>query len=589
MNAPIPREKLERFARVLSEHRKRQAKAEQSQRGWYDEDGVRQGGLIAFVRYFWHVLEPSTPFVDGFALWAICEHLEAVTFGEVTRLLINVPPGFCKSMLVDVFFPAWEWGPMGRQHYRYVAFSYSASLTERDNDRFRTLITSADYRGLYGVELRNKTTLKVMNTKTGWKLASSVGGVGTGERGDRVIIDDPHNVVEAESEVIRTETVRWFRESVSSRFNDLETGAMIVIMQRVHADDVSGAIADLRLDYCHLCIPMEFDCNYQVDGDGNYVQRSTIGWVDPRYVEPDPDLPFGEAVAEAQAACDGELAWPERFSAEVVARFKKEAGPYAFAGQFQQQPAPRGGGIFKRAWWQLWDTPDGKFPAFDFIIASLDGAFTEKESNSPSALTVWGVFKHPELQQRRIMLIYAWRKFLEFSGPRIERLPDEIVTAGTPAHLARMRDAMYRRRTMEHWGLVEWCADTCKRFKVDRLLIEAKASGMSAASELQNRYGLQNWSIQLCPVVGDKYARALAVQPTFSQLMVYAPVRDWAEMVIEEMEVFPKGKYLDLTDSTSQAMKYLRDNGLARTDEEVHASEIENVRHRPRLKALYPV
>src|SRR5579862_8058276 len=139
MNAPLARFKLERFHRTLNEWRGREARKLQSQRGWYDENGVRQGGLIAFVRYFWHVLEPETPFVDGWPLWAMCEHLEAVTHGEIRRLLINVPPGFCKSMMVNVFWPAWEWGPMGRSHYRYVAFSYSASLTERDNDKFRTI------------------------------------------------------------------------------------------------------------------------------------------------------------------------------------------------------------------------------------------------------------------------------------------------------------------------------------------------------------------------------------------------------------------------------------------------------------------
>ena len=137
MNEHVPRARRENFAALLAERDRRQSKADQCQRGWYDKDGVRQGGLIAFVRAFWHILEPSTPLVDGWPMWAICEHLEAVTAGEVTRLLINVPPGFCKSLLVDVFWPAWEWGPMGKPHYRYVAFSYSASLTERDNDRFR--------------------------------------------------------------------------------------------------------------------------------------------------------------------------------------------------------------------------------------------------------------------------------------------------------------------------------------------------------------------------------------------------------------------------------------------------------------------
>lgn len=568
-----------RRQRLLYELSLRTARAEQSRRGYYDANGVRQGGLIAFVRYFWEVLEPVDPLVEGWPLWAICEHLEAVTFGEITRLLINVPPGFMKSLLTDVFWPAWEWGPMDKAHYRYVAFSYSASLTERDNGRFRDLIASHAFRELwkYRFDLRNKTTLKVINNKTGWKLASSVGGVGTGERGDRVIIDDPHNVTEAESEVVRGETVRWFRESISSRFNKIDAGALIVIMQRVNEDDVSGVILQLcaqGLDYCHLMIPWDFD--------PARAAPTATGWIDPRYDEDDPD------------ANSDTPAWPERFPKSSIEQLKIALGPYAWAGQYQQSPSPRGGGIFQRAWWQVWESDTGKFPPFDYILASLDSAFTEKEENDPSALTIWGVFSTPSFRdarvdektgilwqatnehRSRIMLVHAWEKNLAFSGPRIDPLPDESA-------------ARYKRRTMDSWGLIEWVNDTCNRFKVDKLLIEAKASGISAAQELRNRFGLQDWSVQLCPVKGDKVARALACQPTFSQGLIYAPERDWAERVIDQMAVFPKAKHDDLTDSTTQAIRYLRDVGLAQTDEERHAAEVARATHRPRPAPLYPV
>src|SRR5215475_3218538 len=91
---------------------------------------ARPGGLIDFVRYFWPVIEPETKLVEGWLLEAICEHLEAVTLGKVTRLLINVPPGSMKSLMTQVFWPAWEWGPMSLAHHRYVTFSYSSGLTE---------------------------------------------------------------------------------------------------------------------------------------------------------------------------------------------------------------------------------------------------------------------------------------------------------------------------------------------------------------------------------------------------------------------------------------------------------------------------
>jgi predicted phage terminase large subunit-like protein len=604
MNAPFARTKLEQFGKLLTEYQRRKAKAEQSQRGWYDESGIRQGGLIAFVRYFWSVLEPETPFVDGWPLWAMCEHLESVTFGEITRLLMNVPPGFMKSMLVDVFWPAWEWGPMKKTHYRYIAFSYSASLTERDNDRFRTLITHESYQRLYGpmktkvktetmpfeerdeagqVTLRNKTTIKVINTHTGWKLASSVGGVATGERGDRIIIDDPHSVQEAESERVREETVRWFRESISSRFNNLDTGALVVIMQRVHEGDVSGTILGPGFDYCHLMIPWDFDEARQTrqTDEGAEPIPTEIGWTDPREEE-------------------GEPAWPERFSEHGMTRLRAEADRFAWASQYQQSPMPRGGGIFQRDWWGLWEPDDGKFPIFDLVVASLDGAFTEDEENDPSALTVWGTFIHPDSKKQSIMLIHAWRKHLAFSAERFERLQveavidgqrwlPEMIVPGMDETEVKRRNARFKRRTQSKWGLVEWVQDTCQQYKVDLLLIENKATGRPAAQEIANRYGLQRFGIQMCEPKGDKVARALSVQPTFSQGLVYAPEREWSDLVISEMEVFPRGKRDDLTDTATQVMKYFRDAGLAMTDEEVAHEEYERGLHKPQRKALYPV
>jgi predicted phage terminase large subunit-like protein len=136
---------------------------------------------------------------------------------------------------------------------------------------------------------------------------------------------------------------------------------------------------------------------------------------------------------------------------------------------------------------------------------------------------------------------------------------------------------------------VEYRTHSCLRFRVDKLLIEAKASGISAEQELRNRYGFQGWSIETCPVKGDKVARALAVQPMFSQFQVFAPDRDWADMVMTEMSLFPAGRYDDLTDSATQALKYLRDRGWGQTDEEQRNAEIGTVMHRPRrLPPLYP-
>jgi predicted phage terminase large subunit-like protein len=565
------------------------AKAEQSRYGCYDKHGVRQGGLMAFIRYFWSVLEPATRFVDGWPLWAMAEHLEAITRGDINRLLINVPPGFQKSMMVNIWWPAWEWGPMNRPHERYLAFSYSASLTIRDNRRFRDLLCSDEYRKLYGdhVKLRNDAVNLVLNEATGWKIASSVGGSATGHRSSRILLDDPHSVAEAESEAVRGEAVRWFRESMSNRLQDLDKDAIGTIMQRVHEDDVSGVILAEDLGYTTLMVPMTYDSNRQTSGES-----TEIDWVDPRHRD-DPD------------ECDGALAWPARFSPEACEKMKRQLGPYGWAAQYEQAPAPRGGGIFKVDWWQVWQAPDNKMPHFDYIIASLDGAFTEDEENDPSALTVWGTFLDKN-RRRRIMLIDAWRKHLKFSGPRVDRLevptiidgrmwPAEIVTPGLHHTIVAERNRCYRRRCMETWGLIEHVADTCRHWKVSTLLVEAAGPGLAAATELCNRHAGEGWSVNLIPVKGDKVARAYAAVPVFSQMMVYAPLDrngqefGWARMVIDEMATFPKGRFDDLTDSTTQAINYLRRLGYAQSDDEIGAAETSAATPRPKLRPLYNV
>jgi predicted phage terminase large subunit-like protein len=577
MSSQPSRRELEEYASLLEEWERRKARKHQAARGYYDDNGIRQGGLIAFIRYFWKVLEPDTPFVDGWPLWAIAEHLEAVSFGEVSRLLMNVPPGFMKSLCTDVFWPAWEWGSLGKTSKRYVTFSYSASLTERDNERFRDLVISREYQALYGdkVKVIKVGNTKITNTATGWKLASSVGGVGTGERGDTIILDDPHNVKDAESEIVRNETVRWFRESMSNRLNSIETGSIVIIMQRVHEDDVSGLVLSLGLDYCHLMIPMEYDSSRQVSEDGGPASTQ-IGWYDPRYDEVDPE------------ASDGELAWPERFPPHAVTAMQKAQGSYAWAGQYGQSPAPRGGGIFRREWWQLWDPGNEQFPLLDYIVASLDGAFTEREENDPSALTVWGTFFNPEVNHNCVILIDAWRKFLRFHGTPQAKLAVEEGRIGDTESMRRQRELGWMRRTSDEWGLVEWVAYTCRRWNVGKLLIESAATGISAAQMIQSLYGTEGWGVQLVPARGDKVARAQQVVPMFSQGLIYAPAKEYAEEVITEMSVFPRARHDDLTDSTCHALAHLRASGVLRTVAEVRAQEFEERRYRSRPKALYP-
>jgi predicted phage terminase large subunit-like protein len=173
---------------------------------------------------------------------------------------------------------------------------------------------------------------------------------------------------------------------------------------------------------------------------------------------------------------------------------------------------------------------------------------------------------------------------LEISGDRqlLEWLPSECGTH-------EMGRKQWAQRTQRHWGLVQWVHETCRRYNIDKLLIEDAASGKPVAQMLQNcnRHEM-SYTIQLVTPKGDKVARALSVQPIFSQGLICAPVRDWSQLSITQASVFPKGKHDDLVDSMTQALKYLRDVGLAQNDDEARAEENERVMHRSRPKAPYP-
>lgn len=276
------------------------------------EKDACERSLAEFVRTFWHIVEPSTPLVWGWTMDAICEHLEAVTNGHITRLCINVPPGFSKSLLLNVFWPSWEWGPKHMPHLRYVSASYSQGLTVRDNIRFRRIITAQEYKkhwgDIFGPSEDQFTTINVANNKTGWKLATSVGGRGTGDRGNRFIIDDGNNVLEAESPAVMETTNLWIREVVPDRLNNIEKDAIINIQQRTAENDVTGTLLSLDLGYEHLMIPMEYDQDRHCE--------TSIGWFDPR-------------------TTDGELAFPERFPLSTVDNLRKAKGAYAFCNPYE--------------------------------------------------------------------------------------------------------------------------------------------------------------------------------------------------------------------------------------------------------------
>lgn len=337
------------------------------------EKELSEHSLREYIPLAWPVLEPSREFSPNWSIDASCDHLEAVSKGDIKRLLINVPPGTMKSLLTEVLWPSWEWGPKNMPHLKYVSFSYSVDLTTRDNRKTNQLIKSGWYQKLWGdrVEIAKDqdTKTKFENTRMGFKLATSVGGVGTGERGDRVIIDDPHNVKDGESLAKREATLLWFTETLPTRVNDPKHTPIVVIMQRVHDQDVSGLILAQELGYEHLMLPMEFEperrCysivkpSYMPDAKKVPVvyDEEEKAWREPRIDKETKEL---EKAQEFRFNIDpreeeNQLLWPDRMDRESVERDKKVMGSYAVAGQFQQRPAPRGGGLFQRDWFDIVD------------------------------------------------------------------------------------------------------------------------------------------------------------------------------------------------------------------------------------------
>jgi predicted phage terminase large subunit-like protein len=283
--------------------------------------------LVDFIRWAWPILFTEQEYVHGPHIDILAEHLEAVTYGKLTalglnnRLLINIPPGTMKSLLVTVFWPAWEWGACGLNHLQYIATSFREDFCVRDSRRFSKIVTSDEFQARWPMEFAKLTETHIENVRGGSRITVPFGSL-TGGRADRLLIDDPHSVEKAESDLDRERTTLRFRESATSRLNDPKTSAIIVVMQRLHQHDISGVIMQLGLPYVHVMMPMRFE-----------VERA-----------------FMTPIAQDFRTEEGQLLFEERFPRDVVDRDEKAMGVVATAGQHQQRPTPRGGLTFKRHW-----------------------------------------------------------------------------------------------------------------------------------------------------------------------------------------------------------------------------------------------
>jgi predicted phage terminase large subunit-like protein len=393
------------------------------------------------------------------------------------------------------------------------------------------LIESPWYQKLWGdrfsLNSDQNTKSRFSNDQGGERLITSVGAAVTGEGGSIIVVDDPNSASEAFSDATIESTIEWWDGTMSTRLNDQKTGAYVIIQQRLAENDLTGHVIEKDVgEWTHLCLPMKYEA------DRSFV--TGIGWKDPRTEE-------------------GELLWPDRFGDKEVVNLERSLGPFMAAGQLQQRPEPAGGGIIKREWWKLWE--ETSYPPMDYIIASLDTAYTIKTTNDYSAISIWGVFTTDATAVANRVLdsngrpMYFDRAYNE-SAPRL-----------------MMMHAWQER--LEFHDLVEKVAKTCKSLKVDKLLVENKAAGISVSQELRRLYGMEGFAVQLSdPKSMDKMARLYSVQHLFAEGMVYAPDKVWAEQVITQVGQFPKGKHDDLVDTVSMSIRHLRDIGLLTRSQE---------------------
>lgn len=441
--------------------------------------------LKRFIEAAWPVLEPTTAYSANWHIDAICEHLEAVSRGEIRNLVINIPPRCMKSLIVAVFWPVWSW--ISQPGMRWLFSSYNSKLSIGDSLKCRRLIESQWFQSRYGGAFRlegdQNRQDRFENDHAGYRIATSVGGTGLGIGGDVLVADDPHNAREPESPTRRAAALTWWDELMSSRLNDPKTGRKVIVMQRLHEADLSGHVLE-RGGYVHLRIPMEFEAGARCE--------TPIGWRDPRET-------------------DGDLMWPARFGPPEIEALKTATGSYGYAGQYQQRPAPRAGGMIELAWFKRFDAPP-ETPVR--TVQSWDTASKPGERNDPSVCGTW------QEAGGRWHLVHVWRARVEY--PALKRKAMSLAA----------------------------------RWEPDAILIEDKSSGEALIQDLKAEPTMPLPVIAITPEK-DKETRASVVSPLIEAGRVALPVKaPWLADYEAEVATFPNAAHDDQVDMTSQLLRW---------------------------------
>jgi len=330
---------------------------------------------LSFYEFFkkaWHIVEPSIELSTNWHHKYLCDILQEEAERIIDNkpktkdIVINIPFRSTKSLLVTVMFPVWSW--IKNPKFRFITASYSAELSIEHSTRSRDIINSQWFKDRWGelFHIKKDQNLKSRyeNNFLGVRRATSVGGTVTGQGGDFLIVDDPVSPQNAASEIERENANEWYRTTFYSRLNNPLTGIRIVIMQRIHDNDLSGFLLygqDSRLKYKHICIPAELSND-----------------VKPKNLEKNYDE-------------DG-LFWTDRFSKDILDDYKQALGSYGYAGQLMQTPTPLNSGMIKAEWLKIDKfkmMEVGEATTVDFVI---DPAYTSNEKNDPSALLAY-IFK----------------------------------------------------------------------------------------------------------------------------------------------------------------------------------------------------
>jgi predicted phage terminase large subunit-like protein len=446
--------------------------------------------FVAFVERSFYELNPNTEYLPNWHLEAIAEALEKCRAGVIRRLIITVPPRSLKSHMTSIAYVAWLLGH--EPTAQVICASYAQELADKLAADCRFIMNAGWYRSLFPWTRLAGARQAVHDFSTnqkGSRLATSVGGVLTGRGADYIIIDDPLKPEEALSETQRASVNAWFNHTLISRLNDKRSGRIVLIMQRLHEDDLVGHL--LQQGGWHL---LKF----------------------PAIAEDDElhffDTPYGK---KAFSRKRGAALHPDREPLEVLASIREVQGEYNFSGQYQQSPAPLGGGMIREAWFKFYsdaDTP-GKF---GLIFQSWDTANKPTELSDFSVCTTWGV------RDNHLYLLHVFRK-----------------RVGYPA---------LKRAVLEQ----------AKAFSAKTVVIEDKASGTQLIQDLIGE-GLH--SIQKYEPTMEKIMRLHSVTSTIENGFCHLPEKaEWLAEYLHELATFPKGKFDDQVDSTSQGLDWFKNS-----------------------------